>query len=111
MADVYKRLNTTRTFSSGTATTIYTVPAATTTLVKKLVVSNNGASTATAKIHHVQSGGAADSSNVILPTTSLAINEHGTDDAPFAMATGDFIAVVGDGTNSINISVYGLEVS
>lgn len=111
MADVYKRLNTTRTFSSGAGTTIYTVPAATTTLVKKVVVSNNGGSSGTVKLHHVQSGGSADSSNVILPTTTLATNEHGVDDGAFAMATGDFIVAVGDGTNSINISVYGLEVS
>lgn len=108
--DTYKRLNTTRSFTSGTALTIYTVPASTTTLVKKMVISNNGGSTGTAKIHHVQSGGSADATNVILPTTSLASNEHGVDDAPFAMAAGDFIAVVGDGTNAINISIYGLEV-
>ena len=111
MTDTYKRLNTTRAFSSGTALTIYTVPAATVTLVKKITVSNNAGATATAKIHHVQSGGSADATNVILPTTSLATNEHGVDDAPFAMATGDFIAVVGDGTNVVNISIYGLEVS
>ena len=110
MADTYKRLNTTRTFTSAAATTIYTAPALTTVLVKKIVISNNGGAPGTAKIHHVQSGGSADSSNVILPTTTIGINEHGDDDAPFAMAAGDFISVVGDGTNAINISIYGLEV-
>jgi len=111
MTDTYKRLNTTRAFSSGTALTIYTVPAVTTGLVKKITISNNTGTSGTAKIHHVQSGGTADATNVILPTTTLATNEHGVDDSPFAMATGDFIAVVGDGTNVINISIYGLEVS
>jgi len=108
MADTYKRLNTTRTFTSATALTIYTASSA--VIVRRISISNNGGSSGTAKLHHVESGGSADSTNVILPTTTLAPNEHGVDDAPFAMASGDFIACVGNGTNAINISVYGLEV-
>jgi|SRR5688572_5009362 len=113
MPDVYKRLNTTRTFTSAASagTQIYPVPASTTALVKKVVISNNGGATGTVKLHHVQSGGSADSTNVILPTTSLAPNEYGVDDAPFAMSAGDEIRAVGDGTNAISISIYGLEVS
>lgn len=111
MPDTYKRVNTVRSFNSATATTIYTVPALTTTLVKKIVISNNGGSTATAKLHHVQSGGTTDNTHVILPTTSMASNESGVDDAPFAMAAGDFITAIGDGTNTVNISIYALEVS
>ncbi len=111
MPDTYKRLNTVRTFSSATVTTIYTVPASTTALIKKLVVSNNGGSVASIKLHHVQSGGTTDNTHVILPTTSMASNESGVDDAPFAMAAGDFITAIGDGTNAVNISIYGLEVS
>ena len=113
MADVYKRINTVFTFtaSASTGVLIYTVPALTTALVKKVVISNNGAASGTAKLHHVASAGSADATNVILPTTTLAINEHGVDDAPFAMAAGDMIRAVGDGTNAIAISIYGLEVS
>ncbi len=111
MADVYKRLNTTRSFSSGSGTTIYTVPAATTALIRKVQVSNNGTSTATAKLHHVPSGGSADATNVILPTTTMGPNEHGADDAQFAMATGDTIVAYGDGSNTVTINIYGLEVS
>ncbi len=111
MADTYKRLNTTRTFTSGTATTIYTVPGATTALIRKILISNNGTVSGTVKLHHVESGGAADATNVILPTVTLSANEHCVDEAPFAMSTGDIIKAVGDGTNAITINVYGIEVA
>lgn len=116
MAETYKRLNTTRAFTASASpyTTIYTVPALTTALVKKIVVSNNSGSSATAKLWHIPSGtaaSAADNTHIILPTTTLAANEHGVDDGPFAMAAGDLIVAQGDGTNAINISIYGLEVS
>lgn len=110
MADTYKRLNTTTTFSSSGGTTIYTVPGATTALVRKIQVLNPGASAGTVKLHHVPNGGSASSSNVILPTVTLGVNEHGIDDAPFAMATGDFIVAVGDNTNTITINIYGAEI-
>lgn len=113
MADTYKRLNTTRAFTASTSpyTTIFTATAA--TLVKKVVLSNNGGVSATAKLWHIPSGtaaSAADNTHVILPTTALGAGEHGADDGPFAMATGDLIVAQGDGTNAVNISVYGLEV-
>jgi hypothetical protein len=111
MADTYKRLNTTTTFSSGAGTTIYTVPGATTALVRKVQVINPGSSAGTVKLHHVPSGGAAGNGNIILPTVSLGVNEHGVDEAPFAMATGDFIVAVGDGTNTITINIHGIEVA
>ena len=113
MTDVYKQLATTRTFFTSAGTTVYTVPALTTALVKKVIVSNNTALSGTVKLHHVPSAGSASALNVILPTTALAANEHGVDDAPFAMAAGDFIVAVGDNTagHDINISIYGLEVS
>lgn len=111
MTDVFKRLNTTLTFTSATAATIYTVPGSTSTIVKKIVVSNNGGTSALAKIYHVPTGSSAGVSNIILPATTLGSNEYGVDDAPFAMAAGDFIAVAGDGTNAISISIYGLEIS
>ncbi len=111
MADVYKRLNTTREFSAASATTIYTVPALTTALIRKVQVSNNGSGTCTAKLHHVQSGGSADATNVILPTTTMAVNEHGADDAPFAMAAGDSIVAYGDGSNAVTINIYGIEAT
>lgn len=111
MPDTYKRLNTTRTFTSGSGTTIYTVPGSTSALVRKIQVSNNGTATAIAKIHHVQSGGSADATNVILPATTLGINEHGMDDVPFTMAAGDSIVAIGDGTNAVTINLYGLEAT
>lgn len=104
MADVYKRLNTVQTVTSS-GTVVYTVPGSTTALIKKIVVSNNAAPTATVKIYH---GTAADA-NVILPTTTLLQNEYGVDDAPFALSAGEVITV--DGTGTVNIQVYGLEVS
>lgn len=116
MPHTYKRLNTTRAFTASGSpyTTIYTVPAATTTIVKKVIISNNSGATATAKLWHIPSGtaaSAADNTHVILPTTTLGDGEHGGDPEPFAMETGDLIVGQGDGTNAINISIYGLEVS
>ena len=110
MADTYKRLAQ-GTFTSGTATTLYTVPGATTTIVKKIVISNNGGANATAKLHHVVSAGSATASNVILPTVALAVNEHGVDDGTFVMETGETIRGVGDATNAVSYSIYGLEIS
>lgn len=110
MADTYKRLARTSS-SAAAATTIYTVPGATTTIVKKIVVSNNSGTAGTVKLHHVESGGSADATNVILPTTTLGDQEHGTDDGAFVMETGDFLQIIADGANAITISVYGLEVA
>lgn len=111
MPDSFKRLNTVRTFSSGAGSVIYTVPGSTTGLVRKIQISNNGTAAATVKLHHVESGGAADGTNVILPTTVLGVNEHGENDAPFAMAAGDSIRAYGDGTNAVTINIYGLEAT
>lgn len=110
MTDTFKRLAQ-GTFSSGTATTLYTVPGATSTLIKKVVVSNNSGTAGTVKLHHVASGGSATSDNVIVPTTPLGNNEHGVDSDPFVMETGETLRGVGDGTNAISYTIYGLEIS
>jgi len=110
MADSYKRLAQ-GTFSSGTATTLYTVPAASTAIVKKIVLSNNSGAAATVKLHHVPDAGSPTSSNVILPTTTMQNNEHGSDEGVFVMETGETIRGIGDGTNAISYTIYGLVIS
>lgn len=110
MADAYKRIVRTS-FSSATAATVYTVPGSTTTQVGKIVVSNDSGTTGTAKIHHVESGGSPDATNIIIPEKTIADNEHIVDDASFIMETGDTIQVIGDGTQVMSISAYGIEMS
>jgi len=110
MADTYKRLAQTNTAAAG-PTTVYTVPAATTAIVRKVVVLNPGVSAATVTLHHVEDGGSAGNDTLILPSTALQAGEHGVDEAPFVMEEGDFIAVQTDGTNSVTVHVYGLEIA
>lgn len=109
MADAYKRLAQVSSAAVG-PTTIYTATGVT-AIVKKIILANNSGAAGTIKLHHVESGGSADTTTVILPTTSMGNNEHGADDAPFVMEAGDFLQMEADGTHAITVQVYGLEVS
>ena len=90
-------------------TTIYTVPAASQDTIKCIDVANTSGSAALCTVNLVASGGSAGAVNQLFPAVSVPPNStlHWT--GTQVLNTGDFISVLSNITNVLNIQVSGLE--
>lgn len=90
---------------TGAGTLLYTVPAATSTYVKDIDVCNTTAGALTLTLYLVPSGGAVDTSNMFVPTISIAANSMWQWTGTQILVTGDFIQGIGSGAGlTCNIS-------
>lgn len=74
---------------TGSATTLYTVPASTTTYVRSIILSNDTTSAVTATIHLVPTGGSADATNILINAKAVP-----TDGSPLIFNFGEDCVVL-----------------
>jgi len=98
---------------SGSAATVYTVPASTTTQINEIILTNDTTSAVTCTLYLVESGGSAGVTNLLLNAKNIP-----TDGSPLIydfsqlfMNAGDTVQALGSAANQVGIHITGVELT
>jgi len=95
---------------TGSAATLYTVPASTTAVIRSLTFCNNDTVARTITLYLVASGDTPADKNTVLREISIASKETLIDDTLRVLLTGDKVSAFADVTGKVSFRTDGSEV-
>lgn len=94
-----------------TAAAVYTVPSATQAVVSTLTVSNVSSYMATIDLYVVLSGGSASTANAVLYQAQVPPNSESNLTIGITLGAGDAIWATASASSTINVNIFGSEIS